>query len=205
MRTAYMISVISICMYGCASKKAMTSGEQKAPVAQASFKYDFGGDAATGYTKVTASSMYSDDAGYGFEKGSTVTTVVRGGSNVIQDGFTTSDKPFFFSVKVPEGNYNVKVIVGDKDGASDAAIRAECRRMMVNRVQTKQSQARTVEFTLHIRDSIIRSSEGNSKVRLKPREIAYWHWDNKLTLEFNGNEPKISVIEITPADSSVVT
>ncbi len=171
------------------------------------WKFDFGtAKVATGYTPADASSYYSDETGYGFEKGSAINMVNRGGTNALTDGFVTADKPFYFSVKVPEGNYHVKVTVGDKEGTSDAAIRAECRRMMVNRLQTKKGETKTVEFTLHIRDSLIRNATGvYSKVRLKPRERAYFHWDNKLTLEFNGAAPKVDAIEITPTSGDVVT
>ncbi len=77
-----------------------------------------------------------------------------------EHAYVTSDKPFYFSVKVPEGNYNVKVTLGDKNGTSDVAVRAECRRMMINRLQTKKGEVKTVKFTLHIRDSLIRNANG---------------------------------------------
>src|ERR1035437_5738352 len=171
-----------------------------------SFKFDFGsGKTALGYTAVSAASIYSDEAGFGFEKGAAVTDVKRSGKDALSDAFVTSTKPFYFSVKVREGNYNVKITLGDKEGTSDVAIRAECRRMMINRIQTKKGEVKTVEFTLHIRDSMIRNSNGISRVRLKLREHAYLHWDNKLTLEFNSAEPKIDAIEITPAAKNVVT
>jgi fibronectin type 3 domain-containing protein len=171
-----------------------------------SFKFDFGsGKTAKGYMPVTAVSFYNDDTGFGFEKGAAVNDVNRNTKDPLSDAFVTGTKPFYFSVKVPEGNYNVKITLGDKEGTSDAAIRAECRRMMVNRVQTKKGEIRTVEFTLHIRDSMIRNGGKLTRVRLKPREHEYLHWDNKLTLEFNGNEPKIDAIEITPADKNVIT
>lgn len=156
-----------------------------------------------GYTPVNATTYYTYEIGYGFEKGAVINSVNSSGSNALADGYVTSDKPFFFSVKVPEGNYNVKVTLGDKEGTSDAAIRAECRRMMVNRMQTKKGEVKTVEFTLHIRDSLIRSN--NNKVRLKPRERNYLHWDDKLTLEFNGASPKVAAIEITPAANDIIT
>ena len=169
-------------------------------------KFDFGsGRAASGFTPVASSKVYSDDTGFGFEKGAIVNDVNRQTKDALSDAFVTGSKPFYFSVKVPEGNYNVKITLGDKQGTSDAVIRAECRRMMVNRVQTKKGEIKTVEFTLHIRDSIIRNGDKVTRVRLKPREHNYLHWDNKLTLEFNGNEPKIDAIEITPADKSVIT
>jgi lysophospholipase L1-like esterase len=42
---------------------------------------------------------------------------------------------------------------------------------------------------------------GNSKVRLKPREHQYLHWDDKLTLEFNNEAPKICAVEITKVEN----
>jgi lysophospholipase L1-like esterase len=183
---------------------ATTNAQQTACRNQ--WKFNFGAEGTPGYTTVKPTDMYNENAGYGFERGGTIASVSRKSASPLTDGFMTSNKPFYFSVKVPEGNYNVKVIVGDKEGSSDAAIRAECRRMMVNRVQTMKGAIKTVEFTLHIRDSLIRNSgRVYSRVRLKPREHGYLHWDNKLTLEFNGAEPKIDAIEITPAAANVVT
>src|SRR5690349_19688364 len=75
--------------------------------------------------------------------------------------------------------------------------------MMVNRIQTKKGEIKTIEFTVHIRDSLIRGT--NSKVNLKSREITYLHWDDKITLEFNGNEPKIRSVVIKPAPENVIT
>jgi lysophospholipase L1-like esterase len=180
---------------------------QKATTPVGALKFNFGsGKKAAGYTAVAASAKYSDEVGYGFENTTTVTDVKRGGPDAIKDAFVTGAMPFFFSAKVPEGTYNVKVTVGDNEGTSDVAIRAECRRMMVNRLQTKRGEIKTVEFTLHVRDSIIRNPNApNGKIRLKSREKEYLHWDNKLTLEFNGKQPKVDAIEIIPAASDVVT
>jgi lysophospholipase L1-like esterase len=38
------------------------------------------------------------------------------------------------------------------------------------------------------------------QIRLKERELKYLNWDNKLTLEFNGDYPCVSEIEIREAD-----
>ncbi|TDH26588.1 rhamnogalacturonan acetylesterase [Segetibacter sp. 3557_3] len=166
-------------------------------VLKAPLKFRFGtGKEQAGYLTVNANTRYTPEKGYGIDRNTGIIDAA---------GFATSDKPFYFSVKLPEGNYDVKVTVGDKKGASDAAIRAECRRMMVNRIQTKAGESKTVHFTLHIRDSIIRGTNGSSKVRLKQREINYLHWDDKLTLEFNGEAPKVSAIEILPAAKDVIT
>lgn len=150
------------------------------------------------FITVDANSMYNNTAGFGFEKSS-----ANNGTIVNGIGFITSNQPFFFSVKLSEGNYNIKVTLGDIEGSSDAVIRAECRRMMINRIQVKKGEIKTVEFTVNIRDSLIRAT--NSKVGLKPREVDYLHWDDKLTLEFNGDAPKIRSIQITAAPANVVT
>lgn len=166
-------------------------------------RFDFGAKAADGYTPVTTATAYTDEKGYGFEDTVGLQQVNRGGTNASVDGFITGTKPFYFSVKLPEGNYQVKLIAGDKEGVSDAAIRAECRRMMVERITTKKGETKTIAFTLHIRDTLIRAT-GN-KVRIKEREISFLHWDNKLTLECNGVAPKINALEITPAGKEVIT
>lgn len=196
MKKIFKLLTIITTFVSCATKKPTTIGNEK------SYKYDFGGAAPSGFITVNSGDAYSDAKGYGFEKGSTVNTVSRKAGNKLHDGFAGSTKPFLFSLKVPEGNYDVRVTLGDKEGTSDAAIRAECRRMMVNRVKTSQGEFTTADFTLHIRDTIIRPS--NRKVRIKPREVNYFHWDNKLTLEFNGEQPKVCAVEITPASGDVI-
>jgi lysophospholipase L1-like esterase len=164
--------------------------------AQTSFKFDFGsGKTEKGYIKVLPATMYSETAGYGFYN-SIVTAADRGGKDNLRGDFITSDKPFFFSVKLPEGNYDVKVIMGDKEGTSLTTIKAECRRLMVKELQTKKGEFKTVSFTVHIRDSVIKTT--GEAVRLKSREHSYFHWDDKLTLEFNNSNPKVCAIEITP-------
>ncbi|HEY7160732.1 MAG TPA: rhamnogalacturonan acetylesterase, partial [Acidobacteriota bacterium] len=99
------------------------------------------------------------------------------------------------------GNYNVTVELGDKHGSSTTTIKAECRRLMVEKVETKKGVYKTVSFTVHIRDSIIRTASGNSIVRLKPRERVYLHWDDKLTLEFNNAAPKVCAIQISRVEN----
>lgn len=168
--------------------------------AQTSFKFDFGsGPVQKGYTKIIANTKYSAEKGYGFEFSSRLVSKKYKGNDPLRDDYITSSKPFYFSVKLPEGNYNVKVIVGDKNGTSTTTIKAECRRLMVKKIQTRKGHFATAEFTVHLRDSIIRPS--GHKVRLKPREINYLHWDNKLTLEFNNTAPKICGVTIEKVDS----
>ena len=163
-----------------------------------SYKFDFGsGKVQKGYTQILPETNYSPGQGYGFEFSSNLTSKTYDSKDALTDDYITADKPFYFSVKLPEGNYNVKVVLGDKQSTSTTTIKAECRRLMIEKAETTKGKFTTQEFTVHIRDSVIRSI--NSKVRLKPREFAYLHWDDKLTLEFNNTAPKVCAVEITPA------
>ena len=83
---------------------------------------------------MTPTTVYTRELGYGFDFGSSVQSIDRGGSAALQSDFCTALKPFFFSVKLPEGNYRVKVILGDKQGESITTIRAESRRLMVEKM-----------------------------------------------------------------------
>lgn len=165
------------------------------------WKYDLGsGPAAKGYTQVTPETKFNYTTGFGFDQGSVVKSVERKGNDALRCDFITSDKPFYFSVKLPEGNYDVKIILGDKDGTSATTVRAECRRLFLQNVKTKQGKILEKIFTVHVKDSLIRDANGTvtGKVKLKPREINYLHWDNLLTIEFNDSLAKVCGIEITP-------
>jgi lysophospholipase L1-like esterase len=164
------------------------------------FKFDFGsGKVQPGYTQVLPDTKYTPEQGYGFEFSTGLVSKAYNGKDALRDDYITSDKPFYFSVKLPEGNYNVKVILGDRQGSSVTTIKAECRRLMVEKTVTPKGKFGAVEFTVHVKDSLIRTS--NTKVRLKPREVTYLHWDDKLTLEFNNSAPKICAVEISKTDA----
>lgn len=173
---------------------------------QSSFKFDFGGSsAAPGYLPVTSKSSYTDATGFGFTNNSEVKEVCRGIKKNSSSDYITASKPFYFSVKLPEGNYDVKLILGDVKGTSATTVRAECRRLFLQNVRTKNGEIKTASFTVHVKDSIIRDAKGNAvdKVKLKPREITYLHWDNLLTIEFNDTAAKICAVEITPNKKAI--
>jgi lysophospholipase L1-like esterase len=70
---------------------------------------------------------------------------------------------------------------------------------MIEKIETAKGKFATAEFTVHVKDTLIRST--NNKVRLKSREINYLHWDDKLTLEFNNRAPKVCAVEISIAEN----
>jgi lysophospholipase L1-like esterase len=134
----------------------------------------------------------------GFGPASAVQAVEHGGK-----GFVTSDKPFYFSAPVPEGNYKVTVTLGDVEGESATTIKAELRRLMVEKISTARGKFATCTFIVNVRTPQIPS---DGEVRLKPREktTEAWAWDDKLELEFSNSEPKVAAIEIEKVDVPTV-
>jgi lysophospholipase L1-like esterase len=164
------------------------------------FKFDFGsGKVAPGYIQITPETKFNYKIGYGFDETSALESVDRGGDAFTGD-FITSKQPFYFSVLLPDGNYDVKLWLGDTKGRSATTVRVENRRLMLENTRTAMGKVIEQVFTVHVRDSLIRNEKGEvvSKVRLKPREISYLHWDNMLTIEFNDSLPKVCGLEIRP-------
>lgn len=107
----------------------------------------------------------------------------------------TSNKPFNFSVAIPDGNYRVTVILGNKKKAGQTVVRAESRRHYVDMVTTKKGEFETVSFIVNKHSPIIK---GDVRVKLKPREVDYKNWDDSLNLSFCGLNPAIQRIKIEP-------
>ncbi|WP_370895888.1 rhamnogalacturonan acetylesterase [Chryseobacterium gossypii] len=167
---------------------------------QNTFKFDFGGNRTqAGYIAVTEHSGFNRETGYGFMDISRLKTVDRGG-NALTGDFITSDKPFYFSVAVPEGNYDIRLILGDSKGTSETTVRVENRRLLLNDLETKPGEIVEKTITVHVKDSIIRNRNGDKigVVKLKPREKKYLHWDHLLTIEFNDKAPKVCALTIQP-------
>ena len=156
-------------------------------------------------TELSAASRYGGGEGaghapkqaYGFDLVPSPTLFVKGAC--------ASDQPFFFSVEVPEGNYQVALTLGS-DESSMPTVRAESRRLVVEPRRISPGGSRRVVFNVNVRTENIAGEVGTSaKVKLKPREIGALDWDEKLTLEFNGDHPGFRSISIRPlADVTTV-
>ena len=126
---------------------------------------------------------YDEKLGYGFEE--------RSGDA----------GPLYFSVRVPEeGNYRVTVTLGDPHAASVTTVKAELRRLMVEKVETRPGEFETRSFLVNVRTPRVPNGDA---VILKDREQTFEAraWDDRLTLEFIGVRPAVSRIEIEKADS----
>ncbi len=146
-----------------------------------SYKFDFTTSKKTkeGYTKVTPADRFTQEKGYGYDL------------TASPDEKRTT--PFFFSVAVPDGNYLVTAVVGDKRVAGMTTLRGESRRLFFENIHTEKGELKPCTFVINKRNTHISDKEA---VRIKPREQHKLNWDDKLTLEFNGDAPQLSELII---------
>ena len=171
----------------------------------APLKFDFGpGPVAPGYTQVMADMVFTPERGFGFEPGATLNGIDHAGPDLVQSDCVTGTAPFYFSAALPsEGNYRVTVVLDNAGGQAPVTIKAELRRLMVERIKPAKNGSTTCTFIVNTRTPKIVTTGGIKEgvVRLKaPRETTQeaWAWDNLLTLEFNGPAPAICAVEIEP-------
>ncbi|HTR43231.1 MAG TPA: rhamnogalacturonan acetylesterase [Pseudomonadales bacterium] len=158
------------------------------------FSFNFSDHASRSEISVSPTNLYSDSVGYGFEPDANV---------VAGNGCITSTNPFYFSVKLPEGNYRVTVTLGDAAASSTTTVKAELRRLMLYNVQTAPGKSVKRTLIVNLRQPEI---PGGSHVHLKPREKSdeLWAWDDKLTLEFNDTHPCLRALTIEKAEVPTV-
>lgn len=173
-----------------------STGINATPRKNLTYKFDFGsGKTEKDYIQVNDQSIYNNAIGYGFDFFTKANSVAHRGKNKITSDYCTSDAPFYFSVTVPDGVYQVKVILGNDDVLTSNTIKAEARRIMALNVKTKPGENVEVTFNVSMRTPILPKGQ---VVRLKTREKdGHPSWDNKLTLEFNGKNPSVCSIQIT--------
>ncbi|GGA83955.1 rhamnogalacturonan acetylesterase [Flavobacterium palustre] len=136
---------------------------------------------------------YNTALGYGFDY-NTATNV-----KLNSDSFSAT-VPTYFSVKLPEGNYQVSVTFGSKIKNTNTTIKAESRRLFVDQLQLRKGQIVTKTFNVNVRFPKI---DENTQIQLKDRDFGQLNWDEKLTLEFLGTV-EIKSISIIPI-SNVTT
>lgn len=137
--------------------------------------------------------LYDAAKGYGFD--------LNSASNVkINPNSFSTVKPTYFSVKVPEGNYQIEVVMGSTERASNITIKAESRRLMLDQFSIKKGKPVTKIFNVNVRTPKIDETQN---VSLKDREKDILNWDDKLTLEFLG-DVTIQSIKITKKDNLTV-
>ncbi len=147
-------------------------------------------------TRILPSDTYGEAKGYGIDFAE----------------MATGSKCTFFSVDVPDGNYKVTAVLGSGKRAGSTTIRAESRRLFLENIPTRKGEFRTYSFVVNKRNTTIYDA-GNAagerkaidRVRIKRREEGKLNWDDKLTIEINGDAPACSSLRIERADETVPT
>ncbi len=176
-------------------------GAAAAPAGPTEFKFDFSaGPAKDGYTKVAPTAVYSPEAGFGFEPGA---AIASGDSGDV----ATSEKPFFFSVKVPEGNYNVTITLGDSATATTTTVKLESGRIMAEKWTVPAGKTSTRTFTTNVRTpqlpAIPNNAPGRSIVSMDQFDSGNSRdWDDKLNIEINSSHAALRTIEISAAPTA---
>lgn len=165
----------------CASICAAQTGSKR---------FDFGiGKIPAGSIRIGGCDVYTKEKGYGFETGAIDCT----------ERSPAQSTAFYFSAAVPEGNYRVKVTFSSADAAVSTTVKAEIRRLMLEKVESPKGKAVTRTFLVNVRRPEI-TSGGEVKLKDREKTSEKWAWDEKLTLEFNGPNTALRAIEIEPAD-----
>tara|TARA_R110002050_G_scaffold261556_1_gene401689 strand:- start:212764 stop:214071 length:1308 start_codon:yes stop_codon:yes gene_type:complete len=130
--------------------------------------------------------LYDSTVGYGFD--------FQFSENLKFKKHTVASKQsIYFSVKLPEGNYKVDVVLGGKKG-SITTVKAESKRLMLKEIKLDKNETSKHVFTVNVRSPKINE---HASIKIKDRDKNQLNWDDKLTLEFSGT-PSIQSIEITP-------
>jgi lysophospholipase L1-like esterase len=196
-RVTFVCSMAATCSALLATPAAQDAHSQGTTI---DLKFDFSaGPAKAGYTRAAPTDVYSDETGYGYEPGAQVITGDNGNT-------TTSDRPFMFSAKVPEGNFNVTVTFGDSSLATTTTVKAESGRLMLERVEDPAGGVIERTFTVNVRTPSLpklpQNAPGREAVSLDQFDRANARdWDNKLTVEIISPHAALRSIEITPAPS----
>ena len=72
------------------------------------YKFYFGDGNKEGYQTVSSATLYGNDSPYGYDL----------------IGSPKGQEPFFFSIRLPEGNYRVTVLLGDPQCNTHTTIRS---------------------------------------------------------------------------------
>jgi lysophospholipase L1-like esterase len=138
---------------------------------------------------ILVTDAYNSERGYGFS---------------LNTGINNEHKPFYFSVKVPEGNYRVTIEFGHPQMASANTIKAESRRLYLQDIETIAGEFVTRSFVVNVRNPLLANHRNDSptsdRVLIKNSEAASLNWDDKLTLEFNGRTPQVRSVKIEKVD-----
>ncbi|WP_308366263.1 MULTISPECIES: rhamnogalacturonan acetylesterase [unclassified Microbulbifer] len=107
-----------------------------------------------------------------------------------------------FSVKVPEGDYEVRVKVTGLQDGTRYLIFSEDRRVMSNILEIGRGESQTLAFLVNVRNPQLATAEQDTaagpRVGLRGDEDISRNWDDKLTIALSNNGVQFSQLRIEP-------
>ncbi|HEY4380954.1 MAG TPA: rhamnogalacturonan acetylesterase [Acidobacteriaceae bacterium] len=198
MNTFSRLSMLFCTTTLCVASSPIAFAQAAPATSPVALKFDFSaGPVRPGFTRVAPTAAYSEESGYGYESGAQLSASDSGQT-------TTSDKPFLFSAKVPEGNYVVGVTFGDSSAPTTTTIKAESGRLMVLRAECPAGRIAEATFATNVRTpklpKLPLNGTGREEVSLDQFDSGNTRdWDSKLTIEINSPHAALRSIEITSA------
>jgi lysophospholipase L1-like esterase len=125
-------------------------------------------------TAINQALVYDTKRGFGFDFDT------ANSSRFSQHG-VVAEQTLYFSIRLPEGRYQIDLNIGSDLVDSVTTVKAESRRLMLNQVRMTKGQSQTQTIMVDVRRPRINQSE---QIMLKDREKNDLNWDDKLTLEF---------------------
>ena len=183
--------------------------------APTSYKFNFTSTPRTGYVSITPKSVFNTVNGFGWDFGSDTSVVWTAAMDGIEgrkspaNPYNWTGDPFyqpardafFFSAKVPAGNYELKITLGSKDTAVRATLRTEQRRLTIEDWKIAAGTSETRVVHVNRRSDTIPGTK--TLIGLTSREQSYIDLDDRLSIEFNGDHPVVQTLEIAPVDTDI--
>lgn len=181
---SFFLAAVALASSGiCSTARAQEDIGMFAVAEELTFKFD---EQVKGEGVFVDQRVFDPAVGYGYEP----------------QALPAAGKPTLFSVRVPEGNYSVTFWLGSAASESNTTIKAESRQLIIHNFSTKAGEVVEVSALVNVRTPRI---DENTRVGIKEREVGLFRWDDKLTLELNGANPRVAAIRITPvADARVI-
>ncbi|GAB3605869.1 hypothetical protein GCM10027413_12780 [Conyzicola nivalis] len=172
MRVAAAASTVAVAaLIGAIATPGLANAAPVAPLA-----YDFGtatSVVAAGHTRVSSTTLYTADLGYGFTSLATLIDRDRGAaSGDVQRDFVTGTSPIEFKADIPNGEYQITAWTGDMIASSSTNISFEGVAL------GNQS-----------------SASGVVAERVAPSVVVS---DGQLNVVYTGNSPRINGLRIEP-------
>ncbi|HIW32134.1 MAG TPA: GDSL family lipase [Candidatus Paenibacillus intestinavium] len=136
-----------------------------------SYRFDFGPEAVTveGYQKVTNTTLYDENIGFGFTSNHKISAKKRTDELLTGDFCIPFDSTFV--ADVPNGNYIVTLLMGDAHAPTHASMKTNGEHIVLQNYETVAGQYAREQFGVNVRNGQLKLSFGGLAPRLNTVEL----------------------------------